>query len=280
MYKNILAAVNEYSNSEIAAKYALALARSCHAKLFLVFVAEKKTGTAVLKRAELAMERLFLEAKDLHIDAESILAEGDPVRKLSKKVKENGVDLVFISTRHQDVRKQLFQRSYAEKLILHLPCSVAMVRVVHMQRIHPRHILVPLRGAVTRLDERAYFVSMLAKAFDSTVTLFHSSMPISRFLHGETKLKTAERLENIPEDIRKFSDSLHVHSIPSEKRVEYGGISRTITIEAARKRNDLIVMGASERGLVSSLISGSPVEQVLRETPCNLIILRPKMTAV
>jgi nucleotide-binding universal stress UspA family protein len=35
------------------------------------------------------------------------------------------------------------------------------------------------------------------------------------------------------------------------------------------------VMGASERGLVRSMIGGNPVEAVLRETPCNLMILKP-----
>jgi nucleotide-binding universal stress UspA family protein len=34
-------------------------------------------------------------------------------------------------------------------------------------------------------------------------------------------------------------------------------------------------MGASERSLLKSIIRGNPVEEVLRETPCNLIILRP-----
>ena len=36
-------------------------------------------------------------------------------------------------------------------------------------------------------------------------------------------------------------------------------------------------MGASERGLWESIIGGNPVEQVLRETPCNLIILLPQL---
>ena len=52
-----------------------------------------------------------------------------------------------------------------------------------------------------------------------------------------------------------------------------------ITIEAAAEKNDLIIMGASERGLLESLVSGDPVEEVLRETPANLIILLPRLKA-
>jgi nucleotide-binding universal stress UspA family protein len=36
-------------------------------------------------------------------------------------------------------------------------------------------------------------------------------------------------------------------------------------------------MGASERSLLSSFIRGNPVENVLRETTCDLIILRPRL---
>lgn len=51
---------------------------------------------------------------------------------------------------------------------------------------------------------------------------------------------------------------------------------RSITIEAASKRHDLIIMGASERSLPASILKGNPVEDVLRETHCNLIILKPQ----
>jgi nucleotide-binding universal stress UspA family protein len=157
-----------------------------------------------------------------------------------------------------------------------LPCSVAMVRVVRMGKIHPKNILVPLRGQITHLEERACFVAKLAQGFDSTVTLFHSPGPITSFSHGEIHLKPAEREKRIPKDIEKFTERLNKYVIPHEKRTGLGSIARAITIEAAHLRNDLIVMGASERSLLRSIISGNPVEDVLRETPCNLIILRPK----
>jgi nucleotide-binding universal stress UspA family protein len=77
--------------------------------------------------------------------------------------------------------------------------------------------------------------------------------------------------------MEKFTECLRRYEIYHEKRTRYGNIAREITIEAAHKRNDLIVMGASERGLVQSIASGNPVEMVLRETPCNLIILSPRV---
>ena len=49
-----------------------------------------------------------------------------------------------------------------------------------------------------------------------------------------------------------------------------GSIGRMIAIEAFSKRHDLIIMGASQRSLLSSILKGNPVEEVLRNTPVTL----------
>jgi hypothetical protein len=133
-----------------------------------------------------------------------------------------------------------------------------------------------LRGHMTQLEERACFVAKLAQAFNAQVTLFHQHSPITSFFHGETHLNSAEREQYIPKDIEEFTGCLKTYDIGHEKRTAYGTISKAITIEAAHRRDDLVVMGASERSLFKSITSGNPVEEVLRETLCNLIILRPK----
>jgi len=46
------------------------------------------------------------------------------------------------------------------------------------------------------------------------------------------------------------------------------------------RRSDLIVMGASERGLLKSILCGNPVEEVMREAPCNLLVFRPRRKAL
>ncbi|MBU2578347.1 universal stress protein, partial [Patescibacteria group bacterium] len=196
--------------------------------------------------------------------------------KIHDMVRKDHIDIVFTATRRQDVSKRFFVKTLAREFMVKLPCSVAMVRVVHMGKIHPKNILLPLRGKMTHLEERACFVAKLAQGFGSSVTLFHSPRPITSFFHGEIHLKPSLIEERIPKDIEKFTECLNRYTVPHDKRTGYGRISRSITIEAAHRRNDLIVMGASERSLLRSIISGNPVEDVLRETPCNLIILRPK----
>lgn len=276
MYRTVLAAVNEFTNSESAAHYAAALSEACKAKLLLVFVAREGIIKETFKQAESALERLFMDAEGRGIEVESITEKGDPLKKIYDIVRKDNVDIAFTATRRGDVSKRFFVKTLARELMLKLPCSVAMARVVRMGKMHPRDILVPLRGQMTHLEERAFFVAKLAQGFGSSVTLFHSARPITSFFHGEVHLKPSLREKHIPKDVELFIECLNRYTISHEKRIEYGGISRAITIEAAYRRNDLIIMGASERSLLRSIIRGNPVEEVLRETPCDLIILRPR----
>jgi nucleotide-binding universal stress UspA family protein len=276
MYKKILAAVNEFTNSELAARYAVALSQSCQAKLFLVFIAQEGIDKDTFKQAESALERLRAETDGRGIEVESVIERGDPFQKIYDMVNKEHIDIVFTATRREDVSKRFFIKTLARELMINLPCSVAMARVVRMGKIHPKNILIPLRGHMTHLEERACFVARLAQAFNAQVTLFHQHRPVTSYFQGEIHLKPAEREEYIPKDIEDFTGFLKRYDIGHEKRTGYGTISKSITIEAAYRRNDLIVMGASERSLFKSIMRGNPVEEVLRETPCNLIILRPK----
>ena len=277
MYKKILVAVNEHLNSEAGGRYALNLARTAEAKLYLVFVAEKGMSSGDIGRAEEAMKRLFIEAKDAGLEAEAITETGDPVRKIYKLVKAEGIDLVFASTRREDVKRRFYTGTVARRLSLGLTCSVALVRVVHLGRIRPTEILVPLKARTGHVEERAYFAAKLAQAYGSTVHLFHAPKAISKFFHGEIHLTPLEWEEKLPPDISGFKEQLKKYHVAHSGKLAPGRTGKSIAIEALSKRHDLIVMGASERSLIRSLFKGNPVEEVLRDTPSDLIILRPRI---
>jgi nucleotide-binding universal stress UspA family protein len=116
----------------------------------------------------------------------------------------------------------------------------------------------------------------MARAFGSRVFVFHTPKPIEKFFHGEIHLTPPQWEERISHDISHFMEYLKQHDVEHEGRLLPGRTARNITIEAFAKRHDLIIMGASERSLLASLLKGNPVEEVLRETPCDLIILKPR----
>lgn len=276
IYKKILAAINEHVNSEVSARYALDLARATGSKFYICFVAEKDVSKAAIEHAEEASKRLFLRAKEMGVGVESIFATGHPVREIQKIVTSEGIDIVFAATRHTDVSRRFYRGTVARRLSLSLTCSVALVRIVHLGRIHPRKILVPLKARIGHISESAYFTALCSRAFESDVYLLHSARPVVRFFHGELHLTPVEWEEKVPADMALFIGKLDTYGVAHEKKLQPGRTGRNITIEAAIKRHDLIIMGASERSLISSLIRGNPVEEVLRDTPCNLIILKPR----
>jgi len=276
MYKKILTAVNEFSNSEISARYALTLARTVQAKLFLVFEAQKKIQRDKVRHAELALERLFISARNSGVEVESSIESGEPAKKINEIVKSNNIDIVFSATRREDIKQRYFVKTIARQLMIKLPCSVAMTRVVKMGGLHLKNILVPLRGRITDIEERAYLTAKLAEGFGSGVTILHLHKPITSFFHGEIRLTPFEMDQRVPKDIKEFGEHLIRYGIPLEKRTGHGSIARAITMEAAHKKNDLIVMGASQRNFLNSIVKGNPVEQALRETPCNMIIFRAR----
>ncbi len=276
MYKKVLSAVNEHLNSEIAARYALNLAKTCGAKFYICFIAEKNILKHSFDKAEEAMRRLFIEAEKMNVRVESIAETGEPVKEIEKIVRHEGIDIVFASTRREDVQKRFYAGTVARSLSLKLPCSVALVRVVHAGKIHPKKILAPVKAMIDHIKERAYFTARMAESFYSKIFIFHATKPITKFFHGEIHLTPAQWESRLPKDIKEFMEHLMKYEIVHEGRLAPGITARSITIEAASKRHDLIIMGASERSMLSSILKGNPVEDVLRETPCDLIILKPR----
>ncbi|OPY12010.1 MAG: universal stress protein UspE [Syntrophus sp. PtaB.Bin001] len=276
MYEKILAAVNEHINSEVTARYALNLAKELRAKLYICFVAEADMSNHTCRAAEDAMERLFNDARKLNVQAESIAAMGEPVAEIGKIVRSENIGIVFASTRREDIKKRFYAGTVARSLSLKLPCSVALVRIAHLGRVRPTKILVPVKARINHVGERATFVTHMAKAFGAKVYVFHTPKPIEKIFRGEIHLTPPEWEERMPHDIANFMKHLQQQNIEHEGRHLPGKIAKNITIEAFAKRHDLIIMGASERTLWTSLLNGNPVEQVLKETPCDLIILRPR----
>jgi nucleotide-binding universal stress UspA family protein len=276
MYRKILAAINEHLNSEVSARYALQLAKKAGARIYFCSIAENGLSGKAFQAAEKAVKRLSLRAQDLDVKADCVLETGDPFEQIKKIVTSEGIDIVFAATRHEDVNKRFYARTTARRLSLGLPCSLALARVVHLGRVHPKTILVPLKARLDHIAERAYFTALMAGAFDAGIYLFHAAKPMMRFFHGEIHLTPVEWEARLPADISQFIEYLNRYDVSHEKRLIPGIAGRTITIEAAAKKHDLIIMGASERSLLSSFIRGNPVESVLRETTCDLIILRPR----
>jgi nucleotide-binding universal stress UspA family protein len=269
MYKNILTVVNQQTFSEAASNYAVHLSKFYNTKLLIFSCLSSKVNAETLKRTEEHINRVFLQAVKLGVNVESVMEKGLFFERLAEKVKEEHIELVFAPITAGNYKEVLdFDK--------HIPVSLALVRVVSMAKPHPSNILLPLRGRIKNLGEWEEFVSAICHAFHSKATIFYIEK-IKKSLSGsELRLKLVDLHENLPDNILRILNYLEGQNIITKKRYGQGKIGRGITIEAASKKNDLIIMGMSERSILKKLLSEDPTAVVIKETPCNLIIFKPK----
>jgi len=83
MYRKVLAAVNEHVNSEVAARYAMHLARAAGPNSSSTPSGSRTDGGGLRARRD-ASKRLQHHAREIDIDAECLFETGDPVEKIAR----------------------------------------------------------------------------------------------------------------------------------------------------------------------------------------------------
>ena len=278
MYKKILMAVDGSFNAEAAGRYAIAIASACRAKLYIVSIIPPKMHEKDIKGAEESVERIIEEARKHDLDVRPIIEEGAVVPVISEIVRREKIELAIAAARSEHVEQRFFVRTVSRELIRLLPCSVIIIRVVNPGKMaYPRDILVPIIGSEYDLSENVFLTSRLARYYKAKVIVLHLKRSITTlFKKGMIKDAAEGEAENI-EETKSFIEHLKRFKVYPKTRVSYFiKASRAISMEAAAKRHDLIILGATKRSLISQLIRGNPVEEVLRRTPCDLMILKPK----
>src|SRR5262245_8325717 len=136
---------SEYSQH--ALKYAVALAQSFMAKLYVVHIFEDAVVAAptetfhpeIWAEAETAeKEELSLLTQELHtkgIDVEPVFGSGIAHSEIVKTAKELDVDLITLATHGRTGLSHLVFGSTAEKIIRLAPCPVLVLK-------HPEHDFV------------------------------------------------------------------------------------------------------------------------------------------
>lgn len=115
-YGKIAVAIDHSMRSAVALRRAISLAKAFCSKLYVIHVIPTKLPFA--KRAYVAPPPEIYEiqyehakdvlssaskaAKDEGIEAESVLLEGDPAEEIIRFVKENGIDLIVVSSKEKE----------------------------------------------------------------------------------------------------------------------------------------------------------------------------------
>lgn len=259
-YRKILAVISEHTGSTVAALYAIVLAAEGGSELVLYCARDEGNDGAAAPHTERHIDHLFSEALALGLPVARISESGPIARLLPHRILAEGADLVFYPLTPGERYGSTLQRHTAHHLLRTIRADLAIMRIMHMGKPHPRRILMPVGGVVSDREQRVRFVAALAKGFHSQVTLFH------RLDAGR---------QAVPDDFVRVRNELRQQHLPVLERSGSGHIARAIALEAVSHHNDLIVLGASERSTLRRLFFGDPAGDVMSQPPCNAILFRP-----
>ncbi len=259
-YCTILSVINEHTASTVIGRYAISLALACKARLVLYAAHAGEISESTLNHTDRHLDHLVAVAEELEIPVTRIREVGTITRLLPERVQAEKADLVFYPLTPGERYGDHLQRHTVHQLLRTIVPDLAIMRIISMAKPHPRHILVPLGKVVGVMERRLLFISELARGFHAQVTLFH--------------LSAARTNEGMPENITRFRQQLLLKQITVLERSGRGPIGKSITVEAITHHHDLVVLGASERGMLQKLFFGNPAGDLMHQPPCNTILFR------
>lgn len=259
-YRKIFSVINEHTASTVTARYAISMALAGKAELVLYATHAEGCDETLLRHTDRHLDHLFTVAFELGIAVTRITEIGDLGKLLPKRVQAEKADLVLYPLSPYERYGADLQRDAVHSLLRTIKTDLAIMRAITMAKPHPRRILVPLGKVISDMEHRLGFIAELARSFHSQVTLYH--------------LSAEQDASRMPDDITRFRNQLQGQGVTVLERSGRGAIGKSITVEAITRHNDLIVLGASERGVLQRLFFGNPAGDVMHQPPCNAILFR------
>jgi|GEM_PF-1264384 len=277
-YRHILMLVDGSFNAEAAGRYALLLAQACEARLLLLGVVEGTGPPSEAIGIEASLERLAGQGRERGVAVEPYLRRGEFIAVVRELTTRQGVDAVLAAARHADARRRFFVATAGSRLMAALDLSVIVVRVVNPGRLgRPHRFLVPLRGGDARwFPEKAYLVGRLARACQARVEILHVRRVRKRYFPWAVGLAPGTLESAADRQVGGFEDLLKTQGVtPGRRVVAAPAVAPAILTEAAAHHHDLIIAGATAQDWRARLLSESPIETLMSQTLCDLMVLRP-----
>jgi nucleotide-binding universal stress UspA family protein len=284
--ERILCPTDLSPESDSALRYAIALARTYEAKLFVLHCTETTTPIDDSARDKFKKQ---IEAPvrqwagvDHHPPAgyEGILTSGLADEAIIKTAAENHVDLIVMSSRRRPVAAAILG-STAEAVCRTAPCPVLITHPSEREWVEMTSCEIELRKILVAQDfsidsELALRIAIsLAQEYRAELHLMHV-LPVT------LAPATVELPLGIESDFQRAARLLQ-QSVPDEvylwckvfQAVEAGQPYRQILTYAEEKEIDLICMGVHGAGFAMRALFGSNTDRVLRQAPCPVLIARP-----
>lgn len=261
------------------ARYAIRFATAeADRKLLLLHVRDDRIEASV---AEARFARLAEDCAAVAVTChQELLPLGHSVhRTLRQAIPHDPDALLVCGTRVKPRRQALLTGSVAEQLLRMHQCPVLALRVVQPGLLGlPHALLLPLAGHQSGLARLWPILRRLAPQLWRVHFLY--AVPVSPFAEPLHSVARQQQLRGIGERYldridAELAERLGEPPFTLDRRVLVtSDWSHQVLIEASRLKAQMLLLGASERSLAHRVLHGQALEQVLRETPCDVGIYR------
>jgi nucleotide-binding universal stress UspA family protein len=287
--ERILCPTDFSPEADLALRYAIAMAKTYEAKLFVTYCAKEFVDPIERER----LTGHFQTGIRAHTgvgqcppaESDSIVVEGDPGEEISRLASVHRVNLIVLSSRRRPVAAALLG-STAEAVCRTAPCPVLVVHPNEREFVGATTGEIDLRRILVAHDfsndsELALqYALLLAQENQSELHLLHvlpvTLAPAVMALPG-----------SVEDDFQRAARLLH-QSVPSEahlwcgvkQAVRMGQPYREILDYAEENEIDLVCLGVHGAGFAMRALFGSNADRVLRQSPCPVLITRPLKPAL
>ncbi len=185
-----------------------------------------------------------------------------------------GVDLIVIGAADAGRRWPTFG-STADRVVRKSTCPVLVVRPG--SAFPPSRVLAPVDLSTASAGALSAGLDLLAAAGGpATAEVLFVLNPIER--DGSIQFTPEQVSRFATEELHRFVDT-HLPAAPLhlERRVRTGYPREEILAEVADTPTDLVLLGTHGRSGLERLLIGSVAADVLREAPCNVLVIPPEV---
>lgn len=182
-------------------------------------------------------------------------------------------------TRVRAGSRGLLSGTVSQELLRNARRNVLAVRVLQPGLMGtPRELLLPVSGHPRGFQSGLPFLRLLAADVTAVHLLYVQHVGRMRY-----RLLSHDQAERLLEPghayCRRIERELEQQLELREAIVDAGvivsdDVPKEIVIYAGRVKSRLIYLGASERSLRQRILFGNPIEQVLRDAPCDVAVYR------
>ncbi len=298
MLRKILLPTDFSDRARAAYAAAVSIAREFDATLLLVHEAEPVPPLYFEHVSPDFPVNSYYEGLERRLDAESghvvfeecrvetrLLRGESEDERIVDLARDEGVDLVVLSTHGRSGLAHVMLGSFAERLARTAPVPVLTYRRRdEREKFAPRAAVVPFDfsdNATAILPLARFF----ARHFGTRLTLLHVLPDPDEFSHGrfgagtsyaEIQRDTRQAREAALRQLEEFCAREFPRSEIARARVRQGPAYREIIHEAQESRTDLILMATHGFSGLRHFFFGSVAEKVLRGAPCSVLTIRPE----